>query len=289
MAAIATEDRVILVTGGTGQQGGAVARNLLERGFRVRALTRNAGSPNARKLAELGAEVVTGDLEDGASLEHALEGAHGAFSVQNFYEAGAEGEVRQGCLLADSAARVGTRHLVYSSVASAQRSTGIPHFETKWRIEEHIRKLGLPYTILRPVFFMENWFTHTGDAIKRGILPQPLSPDTSLQQIALDDIGHFAATAFQDPSTWTGREIDIAGDELTLTRTAQALSRALGHEVTYQQVPWERFRQNAGEELTIMYQWFEKVGYEADIGALRKLHPQLKTFEQFLREARTRV
>lgn len=286
MSSIEKKDRVILVTGGTGQQGGAVARKLLERGFRVRAFTRNAGSPKARELAELGAEVVTGDLEDGASIEHALAGAHGAFSVQNFYEAGAEGEVRQGCLLADIAAKTGIRHLVYSSVASAQRNTGIPHFETKWQIEGHIRKLALPYTILRPVFFMENWFTYTGEAVKSGVLPQPLSPGTRLQQIALDDIGHFAATAFEDPPTWTGREIEIAGDELTMTETAAALARALGRSVKYQQLPWEEFRRNAGEELAIMYRWFENVGYDADIGALRKLHPQLKTLEQFLREAR---
>ena len=146
------EGRTILVTGATGQQGGAVARELLERGFGVRALTRDPEKPVARELAERGAEVVRGDLDDRPSLERALEGVHGVFSVQQFFEAGYEGEVRQGSGLAEAAKAADVSHLVYSSVGSAHRDTGLPHFESKWEVEES----GVGYTILRPVFFMQN-------------------------------------------------------------------------------------------------------------------------------------
>ena len=149
--------RVILVSGATGQQGGSVARNLLEWGFAVRALTRDAEKAAARELADLGAEVVGGDLEDRASIERVLDGVYGVFSVQQFWEVGVEGEVRQGILLADAAKEAGVEHFVYSSVGSAHRDTGIPHFDSKWDVEEHVRASGVPYTVLRPVFFMQNW------------------------------------------------------------------------------------------------------------------------------------
>jgi uncharacterized protein YbjT (DUF2867 family) len=126
------EGRVILVSGATGQQGGAVVRNLLEWGFTVRALTRDADKAAARELADLGTEVVSGDLEDRASIERVLDGVYGVFSVQQFMETGVEGEVRQGVLFADAAKAAGVEHLVYSSVGSAHRDTGIPHFESKW-------------------------------------------------------------------------------------------------------------------------------------------------------------
>src|SRR5918998_731550 len=149
--------RLVLVSGATGQQGGAVARSLLERGIGVRALTRDPEKPEARELVELGAEVASGDLEDRSSIERVLDGVHGVFSVQQVWETGFEGEIRQGVLLADAAKEAGVEHYVYSSVGSAHRETGIPHFESKWEVEEHVRASGVPYTVLRPVFFMQNW------------------------------------------------------------------------------------------------------------------------------------
>jgi uncharacterized protein YbjT (DUF2867 family) len=151
------EGRVILVSGATGQQGGTVARKLLERGFVVRALTRDPEKAEARELADLGAEVVGGDFEDRASIERALAGVYGVFSVQQFWESGYEGEIRQGVQLADAAKAAGVEHFVYSSVGSAHRETGIPHFDSKWEVEELVRASGVPYTVLRPVFFMQNW------------------------------------------------------------------------------------------------------------------------------------
>jgi uncharacterized protein YbjT (DUF2867 family) len=275
------EKRVILVSGATGKQGGTTARNLLERGFAVRALTRDAEKAAARELADLGAEVVSGDLEDRASIERVLDGVYGLFSVQQFMETGVEGEVRQGVLLADAARAAGVEHLVYSSVGSAHRETGIPHFESKWEVEEHVRASGVPYTVLRPVFFMQNW-EFMREPIVGGTLPQPLDPDKPFQMIDADDIGVFAAMAFEDPESWFGREVDIAGDELTMLEIAGTLSRVIGRNVDYFQVPWEGFEEQMGEEYTVMYRWFNDQGYEANIAALRDDYPGLSSFEQYL-------
>jgi uncharacterized protein YbjT (DUF2867 family) len=230
-----------------------VARELLGRGFGVRALTRDPEKPAAKELAERGAEVVRGDLDDRSSLERVLEGVHGIFSVQNFWETGYEREVRQGTQPADAAKEAGVSHLVYSSVGSAHRQTGLQHFESKWEVEEHVRGSGVPYTILRPVFFMQNWEAFGRDQILGGTLAQPLDPDETLQSLAVEDIGVFAAMAFEDPEGWIGREVN------------------------YYQGPWNQFEQAAGEEPYRMYRWFNDYGYEADIASLREEHPGLIT------------
>jgi uncharacterized protein YbjT (DUF2867 family) len=157
------EKKTVLVTGATGQQGGAVAGELLANGYTVMAMTRNPEGEKAQALASLGAEVIRGDLDDAGSLEQAMGGVWGVFAVQNTWEAGIEQEEVQGKRMAEIAKKTGVQHFVYTSVASAHRNTGIPHFDNKWRVEETIRTLGLPsYTIIRPVFFMENlaspWF-----------------------------------------------------------------------------------------------------------------------------------
>ena len=277
-------DRLVLVTGATGKQGGAVVRHLLMRGFRVRALTREPHKAGARTLAERGAEMVRGDMDDAASIASALRGADGVFSVQNFWETGYEREVRQGLALADATKAAGVRHFVYTSVGSAHRKTGLPHFESKWEIEEHIRASGIPYTVLRPVWFMENWETPAlRNSILDGTLAQPLSPDRPFQQVAVDDIGAFAAMVFERRDEWLGREIDLASDEQTIAQVAETFSRVIGRPVRYVQVPWDAYREAAGEEYTRMYRWFEDVGYDVDVAALRRLAPQLTTFEQYLR------
>jgi uncharacterized protein YbjT (DUF2867 family) len=284
MAQEPNADRLILVSGATGRQGGAVARHLLRRGFRVRALTRDPSKPAAGALLERGAQLAEGDFDDHASIVHALEGCYGAFSVQNFWEVGKDAEIRQGCAFADLAKAAGVRHLVYSSVGSAHRGTGIPHFESKWQVEEHIRAIGVPHTILRPVFFMQNWETMR-DAILGGQLPQPLSPGKRLQQVSVEDIGAFAALAFERPEDWLGRAFDLAGDEPTMRETAAAFERVLGRAVQYVQVPWDAFRAQFGEEVAAMYRWFEDVGYEADIAAARAAYPETATLERYLHEA----
>jgi uncharacterized protein YbjT (DUF2867 family) len=273
-------DRLILVTGATGNQGGAAARHLRERGFPIRVLTRNPDQPKARAFIGHGAEVVRGDLEDPASLTRALEGVYGVFSVQKF-NTNMEAEIREGTNLADAAMRSRVSHFVYSSVGAADQNTGIPHFDSKFQIERHIRGTGFPFTILRPVFFMENWLglrTH----LEQGTLALPLGPHTRLQMIAVDDIGGFVATAFEHPGRWQGRAVDIAGDELSMTELVEAFSRVTGRQIRYVQMPWEEFEPRTGHEMTVMYRWFENVGYHVDIPSLRQQYPNLITFEHWL-------
>jgi uncharacterized protein YbjT (DUF2867 family) len=271
-----TGSQIVLVTGATGKQGGAVAPHLLGSGFAVRALVRDPQKPGAKALAEAGAELVRGDLDDDGSIERALEGAYGVFSVQNFFQAGYEGEIRQGSMLADLAEAAGISHFVYSSVGSAYRNTGIHLFESKRRVEEHLRTKELPFTILRPVFFMHNW-DGMREQILSGTFSSPLSPDRRLQQLAVEDLGAVAAIAFESPERWIGREFDVAGDELTMPETASTFARVTGQEVRHVQVPWEEFRQAAGREIYDMYRWFEQEGYEAGIGTVRSEHPGLST------------
>lgn len=275
------EKHTILVSGATGQQGGAVLRHLLDKGFKVRVLTRNPDQTAAQDLVESGIEVFKGDFTDRSSLDRALDGVYGAFSVQNAHSAGIEGEIKQGKAFADAAHDTGVKHFVYTSVGGAERNTGIPHFDSKGEIEKHIRAIELPATILRPVFFMNNW-TRFKETILGGQLLSPLSPGTKLQQIAVDDIGFFAALAFADPDKWMGQAIEIAGDELTMTETAESFSHALDQKVEYVQVPWNKWQDQAGEEMTTMYRWFEEKGYRANIKKLHDLHPGLKNLTSFL-------
>jgi uncharacterized protein YbjT (DUF2867 family) len=277
--------KTIFVSGATGQQGGAVVCHLLQQpDVRIRALTRNPASRAAQAVKQRGVELVQGDLDEPASFRQALEGVDGVFSVQNFLETGYDREIAQGKQLADAARAAGVRHFVYSSVVSADKRTGLPHFESKWQIEQHLHQIGLTCTVLRPAFFMQNWYGFLREPILNGTLPLPLDPQTRLQQISVDDIGAFAAMAFGQPDRWSGRTIELAGDELTVTQVAAVLSRVLGRRVDYVQLPWDQFEQSAGEEMTRMYRWFNDVGYHVDIAALRRECAALSTLEQALRQ-----
>lgn len=284
---------LILVTGATGKQGGAVARSLLDAGMRVRALVRDPGKPAAQSFAARGAELVAGDLDDAAALRRALAGVDGVFtygvySAQAAHEAGGgnvAGEVRQGCLMADLAAEARIAHFVYGSVASANRKTGVPHFDTKGEVEAHIRKLPLPATILRPVFFMQNWERLRPSILQTGALAQPLSPTTRHRQIAVEDIGGFAARVFADPQRWIGQAVDLAGDALTMEETVAAMSRVIGRALRYVQMPWSEFESRLGRESTLMFRFFENPGFSADPAVLRAEVPDALTLEAYLRRA----
>ena len=260
--------KTILVTGATGHQGGAVARELLARGHRVRAMTRKPQGEAARSLAGRGAEVVAGDLNDEASIEKALAGAWGAFAVQNTWEAGVEGEEEQGKRFAKAARKAGLQHYVYTSVGSAHRKTGIPHFENKYRVEETVRGLHFPsHVILRPVFFMENWLSPWfKPSIDGGQLTMAVEPGTVLQQIAVADIGKYGLWAFENPEKLNRREIDIAGDALTMPQTAKAISEAAHRKVEFVRVPIEEVRKGSAD-FAAMLEWFDRAGYEADVPA----------------------
>ena len=259
---------VILVTGATGQQGGATARELLAKGYKVRALTRHPEGAAAQELKRLGAEVVAGDLNDAASIEKAVAGAWGVYAVQNTWEAGVEKEEVQGKRFATIAREAGVQHFVYQSVGSAHRKTGIPHFDNKARVEDTVRSLNFPsHVIIRPVFFMENllspWFLN-GDKLYAA-----MKPTTVLQMIAVSDIGQFGARAFTEAAQLNRREIDIAGDAVTIPQAAATFTKALGRTIEFVQIPIEEVRKNS-EDFALMLEWFERVGYDADIPALTR-------------------
>jgi uncharacterized protein YbjT (DUF2867 family) len=257
-------NRIVAISGATGQQGGAVARALAGKGFTIRALTRTPDSDAAKAVAkDTGAELVKAELDDESSVLAALKGAWGAFGVQNTWTAGVEGEEAQGHRFAKAAKAAGIQHYVYTSVASADRQTGIPHFDNKARVENTIRGLGFPsYSIIRPVFFMQNlvspWFLN-GDKIVSA-----LQPGTVLQMIDVADIGQYGALAFTDAERFKGLELDIAGDAKTMTETAAILSKAMGRSIEYMQIPMSEIRKNS-EDFALMLEWFERVGYDADI------------------------
>ncbi|MEH2068360.1 MAG: NmrA/HSCARG family protein [Nostoc sp.] len=276
-------NRTILVTGATGNQGGAVARHLLQRGnFTVRAFVRDQNKPAAQALKQAGAELAQGDFSNRASLESALEGTSGIFSVQNFQQ-GLSTEIDEGKAVADAALSAGIQHFVYSSVGSAERKTGIPHFDSKFQVEEYIRASGLPYTIMRPVFFFYN-YNGMRPMIEKGTLSLPLAPETKLQQLSEEDYGEMVAEVFERPADFWKSEKEVASVEMTMTEIAAAFGHVLGKNVKYQQIPFEAFEQQAGEEITIMYRWFENVGYAADLTQLKRDFPSPTDLESYLRD-----
>ncbi len=260
---------LILVTGATGTQGGAVSRQLLAKGHKVRVMTRKPESEKAQQLAKLGAEVIQGDLNTPSSLEKALEGGWGVFAVQNTWEAGVQLEEEQGKRFAELAKKAGVQHYVYTSVSSADRKTGIPHFDNKWRIEETVRKTGFPsYAILRPVGFMENYVNpEFNPGLQHGKLPIALNPETKSQVIAAEDIGRFAVLLFEEHEKMNGAALDIAGDEKTMPETAEILGNALGRKIEFVQVPIEEIRKMSND-FAIMFEWVDRVGYSVDISSL---------------------
>ena len=277
--------KVILVTGATGKQGGAAAARLLADGWRVRALTRDPAGGAARRLAASGAQVVVGDLDDRESLDAAAEGVCGVFSVQQgalgFPPVSFDDEVRRGVNVADAAAAARARHLVYASVAGIERGGGGRAFGSKWAIEEHIRRIGLPSTILRPVSFMEN-YADPAFGVQTGILATPFAPDVPEQLIAVDDVGAFVALAFAEPTRYLGAAVAIAGDALRPAQTAAALSLATGRDIGYLRVPIEVVREQSQDVADVASFLNGHGGYGADISATRRLHPGLMSFETWL-------
>lgn len=275
------QDKIILVTGATGTQGGAVARELLKRDYIVRGLTRNTESDRARSMSELGVKMVKGDFDDATSLTDAMDGAYGVFAVTDFWEHGYDKEVQHGRQLIEAAIAADVDHFVYTSVASADADTGIPHFESKGEIEVYLRDSGINFSIVRPVEFMDNVHFNR-ENILSGLYFDPRDTEKSHQWIAASDIGFFVGEAFDQPERWLGRTVEIAGDQLTIAEYVKVLSLTLGIEVHHQQVEWSSYEDQAGEEMTVMLHWFDESGYNVDIAKLRSQYPDLLTYQEYL-------
>ena len=276
--------RIILVAGATGTQGGAVARELAARGYRVRGLTRNPESDASQALATLGVEMIRGDFDDAASLDDALANAYGAFSVQQYRGVGVDGEIRQGKAFADAAKRAGVQHFVYTSVAKATLNTGVPQFESKLLLENYIRDLGLPFTIIRPASFMAT-FEEFREEAQTGMISGPLPAELERVFIAPQDIGRFAAEAFDRPDEWLGRAEAIAGQRISYAEVAASMGRVLGKPVRYHQIPWDEYTATATPTAIARESWYLENSDPVDVEALRAQYPWLMTLEDYLRAA----
>jgi uncharacterized protein YbjT (DUF2867 family) len=266
----------VLVTGATGNQGGTLARLLLSRGHRVRGLTRKPESAAARKLQALGAEIATGDMEDRGSMAQAASDMDAVFCVSTPFDSGGpETEGRQGMNVADAAKFSGVKHLVYSSVPKADTHTAIPHFESKAQVERHVQSLGIPWTVIGPGIFMENFLgPYFHPELLEGRFAIALSPACKLQLICLDDIAGFATLVLEQRERFLGRRIDIASDERTPPEIADILARVMGRKVKHHQTPIEQVRAWS-KDMALMFEWFDRVGTGIDIAGLRRNYPEV--------------
>jgi len=197
---------------------------------------------------------------------------------------GTDAEIRQGVAAADAAKAAGV-HLVFTSVGSANRQTGIPHFDSKYEVEKHIAKVGVRATILAPVAFMEN-LNFVKQQLAKGVYSAALPPTRALAQVAVDDIGTVAVRVLEEPARFTGKRFDLAGEELSGNDAMSILSRVTGRNFTYYQVPLDVVRQRMGEDAEKMYEWFDRVGFAVDRAALRREFPDI-TFHNFESWAKT--
>jgi uncharacterized protein YbjT (DUF2867 family) len=270
-----SEQLTILVTGATGQQGGLVARTLKSKGHNVLGLTRDPDSTSARELKDLGIGVTAGDFNDPPSLVTAAQGVDAIYVMATPFEAGTDAETRQGIAVVDAAITAGVRHLVYSSVADADRETGIPHFDSKYLVERHIQAQNLPYTIVAPAYFMENLVApFMVPGLKQGTLSMAMPATRGLQQISVLDIASFTAMVFENRDRFLGQRVNIAGDEINGERVAEIVSRISGHQITYAEADIGVLLA-ANQDLGKMFDWFNQVGYSGDIPALRRDYPEV--------------
>lgn len=274
--------KIILVIGATGNQGGAVVDALEHTEFAIRAFVRAGDKqrPRVERLRARSVEVATGDLDDLDSLVSAMQGVYGVVSVVNFQPDGVVKEEERGKRIADAAKRTGVQHIIYSSVGGAERDSGVPHFESKWHVEQHIRELDLPYSIVRPTTFMTNLMEQP--ALMRFIalsMSKGTIATKPLQMIAVEDIGKWVAHMFRHPAEYIGKAVEIAGDEVTFNKMITAYQHVYGKTPRSIKLPSGMFSQG---DLGKMFTWISKYGYQADIAANRRAIPDLLTYEQFI-------
>ncbi|XP_027324590.3 nmrA-like family domain-containing protein 1 [Anas platyrhynchos] len=283
----------LVVFGATGAQGGSVVRALLAEGTgEVRAVTRRPGGRAAAQLRRLGARVVAADLDDGRTLEPALEGAYGAFVVTDFWEhCSQEREVEQGKRLADLSKRLGLRHVVYSGLENVQQLTGgrlqVPHFDGKGVVEKYFQAIGVPTTIIRMPCYFENFLScfrpekaPQGDAF---VLALPMG-DTPMDGMAVEDLGPVVLSLLKSPEEYVGRVIGLSTGKLTVAEYAAAFSQQTGKTVEASKISPEEYEKlgfPGAKELAAMFRFYA-LRPERDVELTMKLNPKARTFHQWL-------
>lgn len=209
-----------------------------------------------------------------------------AFLVTTPFEKGVDAETEQGINFVDAVKGAGLQHLVYTSVESAEANTGVPHFESKWKVEQHIQTTGISAKVLRPVFFMENFGSPwVLPSLKKGTLSMPLGPERPLQMVSLESIGAFGALALTDPDRINEGAVKLASDELTMTEALGLISKKVGKELSYAEFPGDKAQEAFGQDMAKMYEFFQNTGYNVDIKALEKYGLPLPNFSSFLDSA----
>ncbi len=274
-----------LVFGITGQQGGAVARALRAKGRTVRGFVRDRQGDKAKALARHGITLSVGDLFDRASIDRAMVGVKGVFSVQTSSPSGLvsdEQEVIQGRAVADSAVAAGVEHLVYSSGGAAGKGhTGMGHFDSKSQIENYIRSLPLAATITRPASFMEMMLL-PGLGLNEGVFTFFMFSHQAMQMIALEDLGRINAEILCHPKRYAGQSLELSGQAITGDDLEQAFSHAAGRPIRYQRFPEQLLATNAFlRELTALVDNGVVSGV-ADIPALEREFGPMLSLEQWL-------
>jgi uncharacterized protein YbjT (DUF2867 family) len=279
------ETGAIAVFGATGQQGGAVVDALLARGARVRALVRTPESDRARALGARGVELSTVRIDDPASLVTALE------AVDAFYFmtpeantlAETEDEIRLGTALVDAAAAARVPHVVFNSVFGADRETGVPHHDSKHRIEEYLKLSGLRATMVRPVAFMEDFETVMAPTVENGeiVLRAPLPDGVGIKLVSVKDIGRVAAAILLDTADVPGGAIGVVGDERTGSQVAAAFGARAGLPSRYEELPLSVL----GNDLDkAMFRQFAKASeYPSDLAAVRAIEPTTWDLAEWIR------
>lgn len=282
-------ERTVVVTGATGRQGGAVARHLLADGWSVRGVTRNAGSERAKALAVMGADVVQADMGDISQLEDAFRGAHGVFSVQNTMISGAQAEIQQGKNVADVAKEAGIRHVVYGSAGTGERGTGIPSWESKIQVQDHMKQLGLPLTVLRPMAFMELQ-TDKGyypPASTWHVMPKLMGGDRPVPWISVEDVGAIAAKVFADPDRFIGADLKLAAEVASINE-CRALWRAItGRRPREWPMPVWMFERIVGPDLPTMWRWLRSGDVDLGTAGTFEILPTASSLREWLSRKRS--
>lgn len=284
---MASESRgTIVVCGVTGRQGGAVGRHLVADGWSVRGLTRDAASEKARSLSERGVEVVEADMGDRAALDRAMAGAHGVYSVQNPMLSGFDGEVTQGRNVADAAKAAGVRHVVYASSGTGS-PTGVPSWDTKVAVTEHMRAIGLPLTVLRPEAFMEIMTDKDfyPPVTVWHVMPKLMGAQRPVPWLAVDDIGAVAARVFADPQRFIGADIPLAGDLRTIDECRSTWAEVTGKPPRSFPMPtwlFARIAGRAGKDLPAMWRWLRDGDVPDGTGPTREIHPSALSVRDWL-------
>jgi uncharacterized protein YbjT (DUF2867 family) len=261
----------IVVAGATGRLG-RIVDALLARGHRVVALCREPNSAGAARLQALGAEVVRGDFDDPSGIEHAANGADALFATGTAHRTGPDGELRHGIALARAAALAGVGHLVYVSGDGAAPDSPLSLFRAKYAVEEQIRALTIPATILAPVYFMENLFNPWNlGALRAGTFPSPIEVEARLQQVAVADLIALAVLAIERRSMFAGRRVTVASDEVSALEAAGAFSALAGVSLPARRLDGA----DLPPPLRALFAWLEETGHNADIAELRRQYPEV--------------